>query len=1277
MNKIKLISLLIAIIMITSAFAACNTPDENITTEPPTQETTEAPDTITTEKPSDETKETTEENTEENTEVDTEENTEIKLEGKYGEVIENANALANAVQDYYVNNNRAAYYVENNNMSFEYLLKSTADQQISALKNTQGKSYIENTFDVFVKTTDGKTFYASKNSNNATVNVFRYGYYYNEVRFEGQNFLNGSEILNESVISLKPDYVMNANGKNSDDSLRVVVKDPSDPYIVFAGINHDTASHKYFEITLKTEAEGSGATIYLAAGKETNFNNDQQVSFSLNADGEYHTYTVYLGNIPGFTGDITKLRLDLDNTNKGDDFDISSVKLVDAAPNGISSLSVARIFHLYSDKLHHELQLVAHEMNENIAEIGMVTNIAADTVDKLIVKDSAGYHETLEGVDWATAEYIGFDIKDTGVFGYILPVDDTTGTMTVTLKNGIYTIIQSRVPENNTVIPGEGDYTDMSGKSGNTNDFYMGQRLYTDENHTFDAFITEAEIERNPLTAKNIKVSSVYSDLGAKFVGYDPIRGSYEFYIMGTDFNTAYIQYPNRHFGLNFTVRSDKYDRNIYVLATTDSGCLECAVVLDENMMMLPIPVEVGKNFGTDQDANIYDRFDLSYGDAIFPVVVTGDEALEFNVLHLYQNWGNYPLKQISFIEYYFPYYHFSTGVTETNCISIHYGDKGNLLPDHRAMSAPLWSDQPQHTSGGAHTIFYYNDEAERFVGTTIAEKYIDSYGPVYADVTMEIMSGDGRIKATYTHLEMPQTDENRGYYTISFEFLEDVSFKNFKDSFSLYTVSDNDPEGKYQLFGYLNEKNEPTIVNANINGPATTYVLGTEAPYFDYCNMKDCKGSGGPGGTYVNTSFIICSSEIIIGGEEQTPGFIVQEGKLVANLTLNLGRVTFKAGDTITINALITPWGSQESDYSGVNFAPDQNVRDMRENSALDPFKVTAGADTEVIESFYLPKVKTTNGKSAEFTISGGENNVAVRVYGFKDLSVPKVYEKIGGEWVEYKLNSAGDPDLSGYHAYYDGYNVYYDGNGTYSYAFVTTITDGESRTFKVETDDSFVGWPRVETEDVSVDKLPVYLDPMEIYNLAVKYPGSMFYESGEVTSENGVQFAHLAPRMVDSKYPESYLFLKDYDEENITVTGQYFVLKYKTNIQENPYFEIFTSTQNTSPKGTDAISVISAGNGLYLADGEWHIVIIDLSKCGNTFAPAEDGTYIANYLRLDTSNSHGEYAITEGLYTDIAYVGLTDDLKSAVTLDTTIADILFYDGTLTVYSSATGEPK
>ena len=962
--------------------------------------------------------------------------------------VENANLLKNTVQEHFEKKNGAPHIVsENKCASFAYEISSGNNQKLAYLKNSKGKNYIENTLDAFVTTLDGERYFASKTSVKADTNIFRFGYYYHDLRIEGQNFLNGMKVRSETVIPLK---IKQTNDLSScveeNGHIIATIGAIVDPGIVVDEIRFPAEKYNYAQFTIKTNADNARGNLYIAAGKYNDFNFRQQTQFSMHSDNKFHTYTVYLPSIVDYWGEVTGFRLDLDCFMAAATFEIAEIKLLEAEEIGISSISTARVFHTYPDKLHHELQVAASEITENIAEIGILTEIDANTVDKIIVKDSRGLHETLDEVDWDSAEYAGFDIGNAGVFGYILPKSELAGKLQVTLDSSKYSIIQTRTPYGNVILPG--NKSDI----GNKNDFYMGNRLYNDENHSFDAFITEAEIERNPLTDEHITVLSDKSDNG-EFLSYNALRGSYDFRLDGVNhFNVPYYDLPQKHFSLSFTINGDNYDRELYVFATTKSGNLECAVILDKDELLLPIPIEVTKNFQGDGEANIYNQLDTGYGEAIFPLLIESGEKQTYTVKHIYQMWGRYPLKQISSIQFFAPYYHLSTGVTETNCIKYRQSGSSSLLPDHRAMSAPLWTYQPQHTSGGHHYFMTYTDAAGVTVWADNYKNIVGSYGPTYANVEMRYLTPDGKVRLTLSHLEMPQIDENRAYYSINHEFLEDVSFKNFRDDFSIYRITDNDPSGEYQKVGYLNDDNESVIVDANTSGPMMHYSLGNDHPYFDYFDMKNCRGAGGPGKTYVNLSFLIIDSEIILDGKKITPSFIISEGNLHMSLSLDLGEVTFKKGDKISLNAIILPWGSEVSDYSGESFAPDINVRKVRENSLLSPVEVHAGENTEKLDSLFVPSVRSKDGKSARFTLSGGENNIAVRVEGFNSLSIPKIYENIGGKWERYEISSENTPDKNGFAHSYDGYGVFYDSNGTYSYSFIVTMTEGKERSFKVE---------------------------------------------------------------------------------------------------------------------------------------------------------------------------------------------------------------------------------
>ncbi|MBO5281296.1 MAG: hypothetical protein J6B55_08850, partial [Clostridia bacterium] len=655
-------------VMTLVVFAGCNTSGgkTDVTTQKPT-DSEQLEDKTTEDKSEDQSEEKTESSsekqTEDKTEDKSEETTETVVEGPHEELITTAKSLANGVQGGFVDGYWREFDISNQNMSLRYVLSRDRDQQIAYIKNSQGASYIENTMDVFVRTTDGYTAYASRSTTDALVNIYNFGQYYYDFRMQWQNFANGLNVVNETDVNLEYTQ-LNGLSKPSmkDGVMSFYVKSFADPYIVFSrSLNMDGSLATHVQITMKVDYADS-MSFYFIADDMSAFNASACSDFEVIPDGEFHTYTVPIDDYKKITG----LRLDINSGKaKEEVFEISSIKFIKAEENGIPDIRLENVFHTYSDKLHHEIHIATYNEVANIAEVGIRTTIAQNTVSKIIVKDKNGTHDSLDGIDWASVECVGFDVTEAGIIGFILPVHETTGTIKVTVEDDNYVIIYSRAPENNTFVATEGTPASKAGTVyGNDKDFIMGQRIYTDEGHSFDELLRQTEIERKPLGAKNFKVSVAYS-ANASFLGYDAIRGCYEFWV---GYNKMSIEYPNRQFNLNFTVKSDDYERLCYVVAGNDNGTSPWGVLMDDNLLQLPVDVHLWKNF-TDGDETLFNVLDERYQEAIVPIISPVDEAKTYNLLSVYFNWGNFPVKQLSSIQYGAPYYHVVTGLVETNCM--------------------------------------------------------------------------------------------------------------------------------------------------------------------------------------------------------------------------------------------------------------------------------------------------------------------------------------------------------------------------------------------------------------------------------------------------------------------------------------------------------------------------------------------------------------------------------------------------------------------------------
>lgn len=670
-----------------------------------------------------------------------------------------------------------------------------------------------------------------------------------------------------------------------------------------------------------------------------------------------------------------------------------------------------KAYHVYGDRLYQELILYASKPSTGLQSFGLEIKIPVKRVAAV---------EQKEG-------YAAFDIKGVGVVGFIIPADGSSGGVTVTQEKGNYVLRQTA-----NYAPGTGVNANDESGGYTLNSVRFGNRIYTDATHSFAGVAAAAQEERSPLT--DIAVEG--GNANARFVKYEALRGCYLFTMDGTGFNEAWADRDKRFEApLRFTSGDD---RDIYVRMNGASGGLEAAAILDDTGLLAPIPVEVCKNFQGDGGEPYYGVKDWMYGDSFFPLRLQGGAPLRLTVLNLYQNWGRGPLKQLSSIEFHVSYYHLSTGVTESNCIAPYFVNQrdGWVLPDFRGCSGTMWSEQPQFNSVGRLYFPGYQRSVFRNLKSEYMGSRIDSAGLSYADITTSYRSDCGSYEYTLRHTEFPQTDENRTYYTLDLTFRRDVTFKNARRDFSLFTFDGRDVS--FGKAGYLDENNQPQTKTIDPSKRFTEYIpLGADCPYFGYFDMRRPANVDIHMG--MNFALIVRDSEITVGGKPYEGGFAFKnscDGRInTAALALDAKCLAFKAGDRIKIDFILLPWGTGFE-------ASDANVRNVREDSALRPLAVTAAVG-RVIPDAVLPIIESDGGR-VEFTLSGGGGTAyAVRLNGFTQNGCPVIERRAGGAWTPVTLASASHGD--------DGYTVFYNPEtGLYDFSFIVE-TDGGTQEYRV----------------------------------------------------------------------------------------------------------------------------------------------------------------------------------------------------------------------------------
>lgn len=688
------------------------------------------------------------------------------------------------------------------------------------------------------------------------------------------------------------------------------------------------------------------------------------------------------------------------------------------------SFKVNKNFHIYGDKLYMEYDLLANRAKKVPSNFGSEIAIDASKVTAVQIKDKNGIHSSLDETDASTVEYVAFNIDGAGTLGFIVPSDGSTSKLTVKKSSAEYIVTQLA---NLSPYSGINKY-DETGKY----DVYkigFGCRIYTDKTGEFDLIQKEAQAERNPLT-----VSLVDNNANAVVIGYEPLRGTYCVQMDGTGFVYAYDNPDFRYF-VKLKINGDALDRKIYIRTTTpNSGCLECGVLLDKNGLLMPVDVEVCKNFMGDGGDNEYSYKDYCYGDTFTPIYIESGSEKEFTVVNLYQNWGNFPLKQLSSIEFHISYYHLSTGTTESNCIAPYFvfDRDGWTLPDFRNASGKIWDTQPQFNSVGILKFMTYRDgNYKKPVLSEFTGSNIKSYGPTYADVVDYYTSDDGKYTYSLEHTEFPQTDENRTYYTLNVDFNDTVSFDNFRQDFDLFYF-----DGRFVAFdktSFLDENNNH--ITASVSSETTYHTLGSEYPYWGFYKVnretEHCLDDMNCG---CNFAMLIKDSCIIANGKEADIPFAFRESGnseiTQGCLTLDTGKITFTKGDSIKINLILLPWGTgRETD--------DSTVLSVREDSCIKPLTVCGGtADS------YIPEIKAI-GNYAQFTVKGGKGNNTVKVDGFTSMKKPVVEIFKDGEWKDYPLSSKWG---------YDGYMIRTNSDNTYSVSFVYKAENPDTEyTFRI----------------------------------------------------------------------------------------------------------------------------------------------------------------------------------------------------------------------------------
>ncbi len=516
-----------------------------------------------------------------------------------------------------------------------------------------------------------------------------------------------------------------------------------------------------------------------------------------------------------------------------------------------------------------------------------------------------------------------------------------------------------------------------------------------------------------PLAAGAVKTEDGH------WLGYDPIAG---FYVADVKtepgafgFDTMYHN-PTRRMRLGVDLRNDKLPREMLVKLRTGAGGLEAGVLTDPFGFMLPVAAFVSKNFGGEME----EPDDTGFGDVYFPLSVAPGEQKTFAVEPLMQNWGIWPLKQVSSIRFFLIYWHCSTGVSESTCWAMDWMPTKNAIfeiPDFRPMSGPFWPGQPQHDCQHWPGWLQYNDTKGRLC---YERTEFDSVSPSLARFTMFYHTSDHTARASVQAYEAPQRDEMRTMLHLRYDWDKPCTIEgDARRGFRWLNMSHFRGRNELVLWTGPDGKTQQRAVPAKDDLVLLGQPMAAEAPFM---------ASEGPKERYGVLTLVRRFHARLGGKEYDRPAFSAAfDAKDNSTwLTVDAQKLQLQPGDYLEADVMLMPHGEPSP--------PGFKAERERERFGIHPVKVTAHIGEKVAD--YPPQIRAIDDVAA-FKLEGGHGDLPLLVEGLTAWKAPMLWTN--GIWQDHQVHGG------------DGYQMQPDGKGGYRATFMAPHRDGQSYEFLV----------------------------------------------------------------------------------------------------------------------------------------------------------------------------------------------------------------------------------
>lgn len=498
----------------------------------------------------------------------------------------------------------------------------------------------------------------------------------------------------------------------------------------------------------------------------------------------------------------------------------------------------------------------------------------------------------------------------------------------------------------------------------------------------------------NPLPASAFRMTR------GKIIGYNPHKGVYE--LIAKDTSTPE---PLRGFygGCTFTIENDNRRRRILIEQLNNWGGLRGAIIRDGSGDPLPIRPQICINF-----PELGRHGEPDWGFVIYPLNLKPREKKMLTADHLYLGYGKNDQIMLAPLENVGSPVLMQTSVavceshTMTTGLYFDHPDAPHndlRLNDFRSYKGDYGGNRS--VSAVLPSFFRYLDSSGKWHKVVPEHTDIAFEGPVFVDYTSTGRTDDGKVKVTVRTIQMPHNDMTRVFSYVTVDFLKDVSVHSSRKSNIRFAQQYTFNPMVFLKYAYTAEDGSVKTGDLDLSGEIKedSTPLGRKPFICSYYAPNGLEHGIPCSDITGNPGFVLMDWKARINAKSVRPGLYVFTSKAIADggdysrdiAVVPVEQVSeIKAGSKIAYAVENFVFGDVKSDYS----VPAQE----REAFGTKPPRVEVKVGRKVSD---FPVVIRASGGTADFTLTGGENKLAVRVDGFGSPAPIRLYEWAGDQFV------------------------------------------------------------------------------------------------------------------------------------------------------------------------------------------------------------------------------------------------------------------------------------